>query len=951
LNSNPTITSLNLNPGPVEGIGLARIPLMRISREQGLPSGQVHDLEQDIQGIFWFATPSGLASYDGSVVQTYSRKDGLSTQGVRTLAQTGDGRIWVGSDAGIDIVEADGRIHPLVSDWNHGLVEQIAVDAEQNVWLATTRGLLYCPAGGSDLLRADDFRLASTLVNSLVFDGSGRLWAAGSQFGLLYRENGRWLAPHNWDWTATGTINEIVQGPEGTLFVGGERGIAQIRADGSAVRRYAVENSLGAVSAILWADNLLWACVAGSFVRLSMVENQWRIQDVVLPNALINKLSQDNHGNIWAASDSHGIFKISVLRHAVSRPRLPDIGAIFTLREMTGGKFLVGGERGAARLDLARPDAAKPIEGLAKFKVWDLLETAAGQVWAATQQGLYTFIGSDEPRRIGLDHSVLSAPARVLHERGNSIWVGTLRGLVRIVAGENIEVLSDKGEPLGYVYSLFEDRKGVLWVGTLGNGLWRETSSGFTRVADAELDARANLYAIAQHADGRMVFLHDAKILLMGLEGEITMLAESADPLAGWSAKFGPDNKLYVGSAGGLRIYDLDSGTMRREITSWMGLSGWEFTTSRSLSLVAPGLMLCGLNSGLAIVNLREIEKFSTLPTVRLRGAKWSQAKYEQQGDKVSVDYGKWSVELVLNTGWFLDEEDVRIQVRMLGFDSKWSAPQHLSRVTYNSLPIGKYTFEAQAYSPLAGWGPVQRLLTINVRAPWRQFGWANLISMLGIERLTLASSRKRNRKLLEKNTELEQNIRERTLDMENANQELHRLNKELERVSRTDALTNVANRRAFDDFLSKEFRRAKRTGLPLSLVLLDVDSFKAYNDLYGHQLGDTTLKKVAHAFAETLREAGDMVARYGGEEFAVVLPETDAAGAEVVAEKLREAIEALQIPHDKAAVGKIITVSAGVGSLIFKEETSISELVTMADRSLYLAKHQGRNRWVRAES
>jgi two-component system, chemotaxis family, response regulator WspR len=93
------------------------------------------------------------------------------------------------------------------------------------------------------------------------------------------------------------------------------------------------------------------------------------------------------------------------------------------------------------------------------------------------------------------------------------------------------------------------------------------------------------------------------------------------------------------------------------------------------------------------------------------------------------------------------------------------------------------------------------------------------------------------------------------------------------------------------------------------------------------------------------------MVARYGGEEFAVVLPETDAAGAEVVAEKLREAVEALQIPHDKAAVGKIVTISAGVGSLIFKEETSIAELVTLADRALYLAKQQGRNRWVRAES
>jgi diguanylate cyclase (GGDEF)-like protein len=951
LNSSSIITSVNLHVSPTDGADLARIPIRRISREQGMPSGQVHDLVQDMQGIFWFATPSGLASYDGSAVHTYSKKDGLSTQGLRTLAQTSDGRIWVGSDAGVDIVEPDGRIHPLADEWTHGLVEKMAVDANQNVWLGTAHGLLQCPAGGNALLRADDFRLASAWVNSLVFDSAGRLWATGPQFGLLYRENGRWLAPHNWDWTVTGAINKIVAGPDGTLFVGGERGIAQIRPDGRAIRHYTTGNAFQAVSAMLWADNLLWACVGGAFVRLAMAGNQWQLKDTVLPNALINALSQDNHGNIWVASDTHGVFKISVLRHAISRPKLPDIGAVFALRETSPGKFLLGGERGAARFDLAQPAAVQALKGMEKFKVWDLLETAAGQVWAATQQGLYTFIGTDEPRRIGTDHSVLSAPARVLHERGNSVWIGTLRGLTRIVAGDAIEVLSDKGEPLGYVYTLFEDRKGVLWVGTLGNGLWKETPSGFTSVVGDGFDSRANVYAIAQHVDGRMVFLHDASILLKDADGHTTLFAESADPLAGWSAKFGPDNKLYVGSAGGLRIYDLDTRAMVREITSWMGLSGWEFTTSRSLSLVAPGLMLCGLNSGLAVVDLREIAKFSTLPTVRLRSASWSQAKYVQKDSHVTVDYGKWSVDLALNTGWFLDEEDVRIHVRLLGFDSKWTAPEHLSHITYNSLPIGNYIFEAQAHSPLVGWGPAQRLLTIHVRAPWRQFGWANLISLLGIERLTLASSRKRNRKLLEKNIELEQTIRERTLDMENANQELQRLNKELEKVSRTDALTGVANRRAFDDFLGKEFRRAKRTGLPLSLILLDVDSFKAYNDRYGHQLGDTTLKKVAQAFADTLREAGDLVARYGGEEFAAILPETDVAGAEVVAEKLRKAVEDLHITHDKAAVGKIITVSAGVGSMIFKEDTSISELVTLADRSLYLAKHQGRNRWVRAES
>jgi diguanylate cyclase (GGDEF)-like protein len=672
---------------------------------------------------------------------------------------------------------------------------------------------------------------------------------------------------------------------------------------------------------------------------------------MVLPDNIINSLHADNHGNIWAASDTSGVFKISALRHAVRRPRLDTLGGIFCLREKSEGKFLVGGERGAAYFSLRKPDRSQPIEGLRNFKVWDILETVSGQVWAATQQGLYTFIGNDKPRRIGTDHNVLSSPARVLHERGNSVWIGTLRGLARTIAGDAVEVLTDRGQPLGYVYSILEDSGGTLWVGTLGNGLWMEAPSGFVRVQEEGMRAAANIYGITHHSDGRIAFLHDAKVFVRQPSGEIKQLFESSDPLAGWSIKFGPDNTLYIGSAGGLRLYDAQTGELKREITSWMGIGGWEFTTSRSLALSAPGLMLCGLNSGLTIVDLREYEKFTTAPTVRLRKQAWTNAKVEEDGQTSTVDYGKWTVEFSLFTGWFLDEEDVRVRVRLLGFDAAWTTPLAISTVQYNSLPVGIYTFEAQAYSPLTGWGPVQRLLTINVRAPWRQFGFANLMSIVGLSRINLASADKRNNKLKQTNIELEQRVRERTIEVDSVNQELQRVNRELERVSFTDSLTNVANRRAFDDLLMREFRRAKRTGFPLSLILLDIDSFKLYNDNYGHQQGDSALKSVAQVLEETLRDAGDVVARYGGEEFAVLLPETDTVGAGAVAERLRVAVEGLQLPHEYALVGKVISISAGVGTLILQEESSISELVSLADQALYRAKRSGRNRWVQAQS
>ena len=159
------------------------------------------------------------------------------------------------------------------------------------------------------------------------------------------------------------------------------------------------------------------------------------------------------------------------------------------------------------------------------------------------------------------------------------------------------------------------------------------------------------------------------------------------------------------------------------------------------------------------------------------------------------------------------------------------------------------------------------------------------------------------------------------------------------------DGLTGIANRRQLDAELEREWRRAIRSGAPLSLVLLDIDGFKAFNDLYGHPAGDDCLRQVAAALAGVPRRAADLVARYGGEEFAMVLPDLDAAGAESIAESARAAIEALSIPHASSPAAPVVTLSAGAATRSPSRGGSAMALVAGADRALYLAKRQGRNR------
>lgn len=180
---------------------------------------------------------------------------------------------------------------------------------------------------------------------------------------------------------------------------------------------------------------------------------------------------------------------------------------------------------------------------------------------------------------------------------------------------------------------------------------------------------------------------------------------------------------------------------------------------------------------------------------------------------------------------------------------------------------------------------------------------------------------------------------------------ELEQKNKELERLSSQDGLTGIPNRRIFDETLANEWKRAVRDHKPLSLLLIDIDFFKPYNDNYGHQGGDDCLKKVAQTLRKTLKRGGDMVARYGGEEFAVILPATDANGASVIARELCDAVGALNMSHEYSEAADHVTISVGVASLMPKGSDSPCELITLADEALYEAKEQGRNRYICAQS
>jgi diguanylate cyclase (GGDEF)-like protein len=172
----------------------------------------------------------------------------------------------------------------------------------------------------------------------------------------------------------------------------------------------------------------------------------------------------------------------------------------------------------------------------------------------------------------------------------------------------------------------------------------------------------------------------------------------------------------------------------------------------------------------------------------------------------------------------------------------------------------------------------------------------------------------------------------------------------QLERLSFLDGLTGLANRRYFDNSLDKAWRSCQRENAPLTVIMLDVDFFKPYNDFYGHQQGDQALRDLANVIADQAVRPQDLVARYGGEEFVVLLPWVDEVAAGQLAERILQAVREQKLPHEKSSCANYLTVSAGVATCVPTLQAHPASLVASADAALYQAKRDGRDRWCRAE-
>lgn len=230
----------------------------------------------------------------------------------------------------------------------------------------------------------------------------------------------------------------------------------------------------------------------------------------------------------------------------------------------------------------------------------------------------------------------------------------------------------------------------------------------------------------------------------------------------------------------------------------------------------------------------------------------------------------------------------------------------------------------------------------LNLKAENALVSTASLLVALLIRRSGYASALEdfHKKRLIEKKNE----------ELKRANEELRKANEELLTRSITDGLTGLNNRRMFEDAIKKEWLRCQRYSITLSVIMMDVDHFKPFNDFYGHQVGDYCLQQIGTLLLRTVRFSSDIVARYGGEEFIIALPYTDARKAAMLAERIRTEVERLSISHEASSVSDHVTISLGVATTIPAPGKTVEDMIRAADMALYQAKDLSRNRIVSVE-
>jgi diguanylate cyclase (GGDEF)-like protein len=580
--------------------------------------------------------------------------------------------------------------------------------------------------------------------------------------------------------------------------------------------------------------------------------------------------------------------------------------AVLSLWEDSKGKMWigVGGE-----LFVAENGKVRVLKEAGNHHLYAIREDKDGNVWAATNKGVLLYRDYKLKAFYSVADGLPNESMTTIYEdsRGR-LWFGGLGGLSEFKDGKFINYTVKEGLSGNHVRSIYEDREGILWIGTYGEGLSRFKDGQFVNYKTENGLFSNDVFAIQEDSRENFWISSNRGIYRVNRQ-ELNDFAEG---------KIDKIHSIGYGKEDGMLNNECNGGRQPSSIKDKDG-NFW-FPTQ----------------DGVVVVNA-ENETSNTLPPSVVIESATIEKKEVDISQGLTIEPGQRNIEINFTGISLIKSEQIKFKYKLEGHDLEWIDAGNRRTAYYSYLPPGNYQFLVKAANSDGIWNETGNQMGLEQKPFFYQTKWFYLLCF-GLGCLALLVIWKQSI------YQMERREKELTRLVDEKTNELRKTNEELQYLANSDGLTTVGNRRLFEDFLASEWHRAIRFKTEISLILLDIDHFKLFNDSYGHQAGDDCLKKVAAALREAVHRPTDLVARFGGEEFAIILGGTDSNGALNIAEQAIINIKNLQIPHKASKTSEYLTVSVGVATTFVVFEMPESELIKAADEALYQAKENGRN-------
>ncbi len=922
----------------------------------GLPQNSVQAIAQTPDGYLWFGTQEGVVRFDGVRFTVFDKHNtpALRHNSIQSLTVTRNGDLWIGTFVGGATRLRNGVFTALTTaeGLSSDQVRTIAEDPDGSLWIGTSAGLDHFRDGVLTSFNVA-WGLRNDRILALAFDTAGDLWIGTDGAGVARHRDGRFEWFDARSGLAGDQVRAIRQSRDGDLWFGSYGGGASRLRDGRWTRYTEADGLAGnQVTDILEdRDANIWFATSGGVSRAS----GGVLSSLTTANGLANDLSvalfEDREGSLWVGSNGGGVTRLRDARvvNFTTREGLSPGNARVVL-EARDGAMWIGTDQG---LNVVRDGRVNRVvqPGL-DARIFSLAEDADGAIWVGTHgAGLVRLQDGRIDRRLGVAQGLSNNVVRaILPARDGALWVGTDIGLNRIEGDAIRTWRRSDGLSADPVTALLEARDGTLWIATNGGGLNRLRGGRFRAMTSREGLGSNVVFALHESADGAIWAGTDGGGLCRVKGDTIGCVTSDQGLYDDLVVQILDDRggRLWMASNRGVfhvPLADLEAAAASRArsvVSTRYGSSdgmaspechgGSQPSGARSRD----GRLWFPTLAGIAVFDPANARGNPLPPPVRIeafvvddRNVPLTRANALAPGHKqLEIHYTALS---------FVNPDAVAFKYRLEGFNDAWIDAGTRRTAYFTNLPPGDYAFQVIASNSDGVWNREGATLRFTRDAQWVEtdaFRLLAALAALGVLAVVLRAWSLRHHA---RQAELVRLVDART-------QALAHSNAELVRLSKTDALTGAWNRRGATEALESEWQRAIDKGQPVSALMIDLDSFKAYNDHYGHGAGDECLKAVVELLAHAVRGPRQVVARMGGEEFLVLLPDFAIDAARGVADDLRARVESAALRHERAACGNVVTISIGVASTRPRTGQLSSALIAAADHALYRAKNAGRN-------